>query len=57
MLLACLLHIRTSGKDPLQNFVPVSNFSTHLKQINPSLWETPNSGRKGKIYHEAQGLS
>ena len=37
----------------LQNFVPVSNFSKHLYQINLSLWESPNSGHKGKTCYSS----
>ena len=32
----------------LQNFVPVGFIHTQLHQINPSLWERPNSEHKGK---------
>ena len=38
----------------LQNFIPVSFFSTYLYQINPSLWEIPNSECKGRICNENQ---
>ena len=32
-----------------QNLVHVNNLSTVLSQIIPNLWESPNSGHKGKI--------
>ena len=47
-----IYHIRMKASDlwetHLQYFAPMGNFSTHLYQIIPSLWDIPNFGRKGE---------